>query len=404
MLSLNLRIARRHLLKSPIQAAISLISLILGLTFFFLISLWIKDELSYDTGFSHAEQIGRVETNLTLKDGTSFSLPTVGWPVGKALASEYPEIECLTYMRSWSPIITFKGTKFYETAFYADKDFFRVFGYALDEGNPASALAGPHSLVISEKLKEKYFGKAGNAIGRILLLNDTVPFTVTGVLKAQAAPSHLRFEMLGSFSTLLASDAKGFQEEFTTGWFDVNVFNYVRMKKPASAASLTAKARDLILHDGAAAIAATGMKSTLLIQPVPEIYLYSGLSTGSTPTGNIKMVRLFMIIGFMILIIACLNFINLTTARSVERAREIGIKKVMGSGRRRLILQFMMESSCLCVFAAVSSLVLLLLLLPILNRFTGKTFHLMDLFSVGNAFLFLSIVAVVIPLSGLYPA
>ena len=391
--------------KNPSQTAISLVSLASGLTFFFLICIWVKDELSYDTAFKDPKQIARIETTLTLKDGTRFSLPSVGWPVGKALISEYPEIESLTYMRSWAPIISFKGTKFYESAFYADKDFFHVFGYALEEGNPSSALAEPHSMVITEKLKEKYFGKEGSAIGKILMLNDTVPYKITGVLKDQGAtPSHLQFDMLGSFSSLLASDPKGFQDEFSSGWFDVNVFNYIRIKKPASAASLNTKAKDLILRDGAAAVASTGMRSTLLIRPVSDIYLYSGLSTGATPTGDIKMVRLFMIIGIIILIIACLNFINLTTARSIERAKDIGIRKVLGSRRSGLILQFMMESAWLCILAGISAFIIMLFLLPVLNTFTGKSFHVSNLFSISNALLFLTIIIIVIPLSGLYPA
>jgi len=197
----NFRFARRNFFKSPAQTAISLLSLILGLTFFFLISFWVKDELSYDTGFADPAQIGRVETNLILTDGTTSSLPTVGWPVGKALAAEYPEIGSLTYMRRWSPVISFNGARFYETAFYADSNFFRVFDYPLLEGSPAAALTEPRSLVISDRLRGKYFGKAINVVGRTLMLNDTIPYKITGVFKTPSTPSHLRFDLLGSFSS-----------------------------------------------------------------------------------------------------------------------------------------------------------------------------------------------------------
>lgn len=400
----NFRFAWRNFFKSPAQTAISLLSLILGLTFFFLVSFWVKDELSYDTGFADPAQIGRVETNLILTDGTTSSLPTVGWPVGKALAAEYPEIGSLTYMRRWSPVISSNGTRYYETAFYADSNFFRVFNYRLLEGDPAAALNEPRSLVISDRLREKYFGQAINVVGRTLILSDTIPYKITGVFKTPSIPSHLRFDLLGSFSSLLATDPKGFQQEFSGGWFDVNVYNYVKINRPASAASLTAKVRDLILKDGKAAVAATGMKSTLLVRPVSEIYLYSGMGTGGEPTGNIATLRLFVVVGLFILIIACLNFINLTTARSVERAREIGIKKVLGCGRRSLMVQFLMESAWLCLLAAMLSFATLIFLLPALSELTEKSYSIAGLFTAGNLMLLLAIVGVVIPISGLYPA
>ena len=404
MLSSNFRLTRRNLLKSPAQTAISLLSLILGLTFFFLISFWVKDEWSYDTGFADPKQIGRVETSLTLADGSTSALPTVGWPVGRALAAEYPEIESLTYMRRWSPVILFNGTRFYETAFYADSNFFRVFDYQLLEGNPATALAEPHSLVISEKVKEKYFGKEPNVIGKTFILSDSITYKITAVVKTPETPSHLQFDMLGSFSSLTATDPRGFDQEFSDGWFDVNVYNYVKIRRSASPASLTAKVKDLILRDGKAAVAATGMKSTLFIRPVSAIYLYSGMSTGNTPTGNIATLRLFSLIGGFILIIACLNFINLTTARSVERAKEIGIRKVLGAARGSLIVRFLSESAWLCILAALLSVGTLLFLLPAFNGLTGKTFTAASLFSAGNIFLLGLILCLVIPISGLYPA
>jgi putative ABC transport system permease protein len=404
MLATHFRFTWRNLRRNPSQSAISLGSLILGLTFFFLISFWVRDELSYDTGYPDASRICRVETQLTQADGTSSALPTVGWPVGRALVAEYPQIGTLTYMRSWSPIISSRGAKFYETAFYADSNFFRVFDFQLEEGNPATALTEPHSLVISNGMKEKYFGKEGSAIGKILMLADTVPYKVTGVFKEPSTPSHLRFDMLGSFSGLVASNPKSFGEEFASGWFDVNVYNYIKLRRPATAAGLTALAKDLILRDGKAAVAAAGMKSTLLFRPVSEIYLYSGLPTGTLPVGDIRMVRLFVLIGLFILLIACLNFVNLTTARSVERAREIGIKKVLGCGRRSLIGQFLLESAWLCLIASIISIAILLFLLPAFNSLTGKHFTIASIASVGNLLLLLSIVLVVIPVSGLYPA
>ena len=392
-----LRIAGRNMLRNRMQTVISLLSLILGLTFFFLISLWVKDELSYDSGFPSFDRLGRVETTTTLADGSTGALPTVGWPVGKALVSEYPDIEALTYMRNWHPVIHVGDNRYYETSLYADEHFFQVFGYSLDEGIPSTALVQPHSLVISERLKEKYFGKEDRVLGKILMLNDTVPYTITGVFRPLSTPSHLQFDMLGSFSSLISTNPEGFGEEFSSGWYDVNVYNYVKLKRAATPASLTDKIKYLVEWDGKAAVAATGMKSTLLVRPVSEIYLRSGMATGGGTLGNIKMVRLFTLIGLFILLIACLNFINISTARSVERAREIGIKKVLGSSRRSLVAQFLGESAVMCVLASLLAFLLVLPMLPLFNHVSGKNVTFSSLFSIGNLFLLGGIVLIIIP-------
>ena len=210
MLKNFIKIAWRNAIRNRAQSAISLTSLILGFTFFCLIMLWVKDEMSYDKGFESAGRICRVETTLTMKDGSSSSLATVGWPVGRVLASEYPKIESVTYMSDWTPIINYKGAKFYETVSYADKNFFNVFGNELLRGNPATALSEPYSLVISESLKQKYFG-SGEAMGKILMLNDTVPYKITGILKTSSTPSHLVFDLLGSFSSRTASTPQAWE-------------------------------------------------------------------------------------------------------------------------------------------------------------------------------------------------
>src|SRR6201992_2972427 len=180
-----IKTAWRNATKSKVHSAISMVSLVSGLTFFCLIMLWVKDEMSYDRGDKANEGICRVETSLITKAGTPPSLSSaVGWPVGRALLAEYPEVQSLTYMSFWSPVITFKGHKFYEDALFADKNFFKVFGNTLAEGDPDTALSEPHCVVIIQALKQKYFGNA-DALGKVLMLSDTVPFKITGVLKEQ---------------------------------------------------------------------------------------------------------------------------------------------------------------------------------------------------------------------------
>lgn len=402
MLKHYFKIAWRNALKHRNFTLISLSSLVLGITLFFFISLWAKDELGYDKDFYSPEQLFRVEMQLITSSGSSGNNSSVGWPVGKHLA-QYPDIEKVTYLRNWVPVITYNRAHFYEDAIYADENFFGVFGYRLQQGDTATALDAPYSVVISEAMKEKYFNKE-NPVGKVLLLNDTVPYTVTGVFENLPANSHMQFEMVGSFATFCAIRPKDCEQEFASGWFDMNVYNYVRLRKTANRATVESKIKDIVQQAGHQSVAATGFKGILSLRPVEEIYLYSGMPTMKGPVGSSAAIKLFLAIGLIILLIACLNFINLTTAKSIDRAKEVGIQKVLGNTRRYMVLQFLTETAFLCGIAAIISIILMIALLPLFNEFTGKTFTAMSLASADNILLLLLILTVLVPLAGFYPA
>ncbi len=353
--------------------------------------------------FLSADRVCRVQTDIQMQDGTINAVPAVGWPVGKFLAADYPEIEKVTYLRDRSPIINFKETHFYEDALFADSEFFNVFGYQLEEGNAANALTAPFSIVISKALKQKYFGNT-NAIGKILMISDTIPYKVTGVFKDFSVPSHLKFDMIGSLSSVCSLYPDACKEEYASGWFDENMYNYVKLKKNVPVEVAESKIKNLILDKAPEAVAKTGFKPTLKLQPLTKIYLYSTMPTGKGTVGDIKTVQLFLIIGIFILIIACLNFINLTTAKSIERAKEIGIKKVLGSDRKTLVFQFITETAVLCFTACFVSILLMIFLLPVYNQFSGESFTVGSLFTGGNILLMAAIIVVLIPLAGFYPS
>lgn len=397
------KIAWRTAIRNRSFTAITLGSLVLGITLFFFITLWVKDEMSYDTHFAAGDRICRVETELIVPDGQAEKMPTVGWPVGQTLKAKYPEIEYVTYVKDWRPIVQIKEERIYEDALYADAEFFNVFGYKLQAGNPATALKDPYSVVISQQVKEKYFGKE-EAIGKMLQINNGNPYKVTGVFGNLPDRSHLRFDMVGSFSTFCSMNAEECATEFASGWFDINVYNYVKLHKNASVITTTGKISNLVQIAGKEAVKATGFKSNLYLRPVKDIYLYSDMRTGIGTVGNITTVKLFFSIGLFILLIACLNFINLSTARSAERAKEIGIQKVLGNNRRKLILQFLTEAALLCTIAAIISLLLMMILLPAFNTFSGKTLTPASLLSIENMLLLSGIMVILVPLAGFYPA
>ncbi|WP_315815887.1 ABC transporter permease [Paraflavitalea speifideaquila] len=245
MIKTFLKIAWRTALRNRSFTAISLGSLVLGITLFFLISLWVKDEMSYDASFANQEQVCRLESDMIRPDGQVSKMSSVGWPIGKTLLAQYPEIEHLTYLREWRPIIKQNETRFFEDALYADDQFFAVFGYPLQEGDAATALKHPYSVVLTQAVKEKYFGKE-DALGKVLMVNDTVPYKVTGVFAALPAATHLRFDMIGSFASMCSLNPGMCEEELAGGWFDINVYNYVRLNKNASLAATTAKIKNLV--------------------------------------------------------------------------------------------------------------------------------------------------------------
>jgi putative ABC transport system permease protein len=397
------KIAWRTALRNRTFTAISLGSLVLGITLFFLISLWVKDEMGYDAQFASQQQVCRLEGDMVRPDGKVSKTSSVGWPVGNTLKAQYPEIENLTYLRDWRPIVKLNEARFYEDAMYADEQFFSVFGYQLQEGNPAIALKLPYSVVITQDVKEKYFGK-GEALGKVLMVNDTVPYNVTGVFAELPAASHLRFDMIGSFASICSLDPGMCEKEFADGWFDINVYNYVRLSKNTTPAAATAKIKNLVQVAGKEAVAEKGFKVNLSLRSVKDIYLYSGMPTGQGTVGNFKTIKLFLAIGIFILLIACLNFINLSTARSMERAKEIGIQKVLGNDRKRLILQFLTEAAVLCTIAAIFSMLLMIALLQAFNNFSGKSFTIFSLFTLENGLLLSGIIVVLVPLAGFYPA
>jgi putative ABC transport system permease protein len=395
------KIAWRNAIKNRSFTLISMSSLVLGITLFFFISLWVKDEMGYDTHFPDADRVFRLETTLITPQGKTDNTPSVGWPIGKVLAT-YPEVEHLTYVKNWQPVISFNEAHFYEDALYADNQFFNVFGYRLQQGNPATALSAPFSIVITPELKEKYFGKE-DAIGKELEMNHEL-YKVTGVFAPLPVNSHLKFDMIGSFSSFCAINPEECKDEFTKGWFDINIYNYVKLRQTASALTTGAKIKDLVQQAGKEAVTETGFKAALSLRPVKDVYLYSGMRTAKGTVGNISTVKLFLVIGIFILLIACLNFINLSTARSMERAKETGIQKVLGNSRRRLIVQFLTETALLCTIAAIISIILMVALLPVFNNFTGKVFTIGSLLSASNLLLLSGIVLVLTPLAGFYPA
>jgi putative ABC transport system permease protein len=359
-----LKTALRNLSRHKGYSLINISGFAIGIACCILIFLWVQDELSYDRFHEKIDDLYRVVEHQEQTNGTIFPIARTQYPLGQALVDKYPEIINFThYLSSSRALITYGENSFYETDLaFADPSFLEMFTFPLLIGDPQTALSDRESILISEEMAEKYF-KDEDPMEKTITLENALDLKVTGVFKDLPKNSHLRFKFLGNFEKLL--DITGLTRE----WHSNNYYTYVQLAKNTDYLAVNEKIYDFLLT--------LNPDSTFvkyLLQPVKDIHLYSyfqiDLSGVSAKTA--KYVYLFSIIAVIVLLIACVNFINLTTARSSGRSLEIGIRKVVGAQRLNLIRQFLGESLLISFIALLFALILVFLLLPAFNSLSGK--------------------------------
>jgi putative ABC transport system permease protein len=391
ILNNSFKIAFRILKRHKGFAAINLGGLALGLAACLLIGLYVQQELAFDRFHANKDRIYRLGHG------------SVGWPYGRILETDFPEVERVVYMRAYPTYsIEYEKHHFFEDMLYADSGFFQVFDFPLLNGDPKTALEEPYSIVLSERLAHKLFGE-DPAIGRVLTLRDYLQFTVRGVVQVPRQ-SHIRFDALLSFETLHAIDPDGFETEMATGWLDLNVVNYIMLREGIDAETFEAKIRDLPRKHAQSYLDRWGAKYQLALEPLSRIYLRSPYGNMLGPKSDIDYVYLLSFVGLFLLIIAGANFINLATARSLNRAKEVGVRKVVGSSRNALIKQFLSESLLTCLFSGILAVGLAALALPYFNGLAARSFTARDLFTPQTLALSLGLVLAMGILAGLYPA
>jgi putative ABC transport system permease protein len=388
------KIVLRNIRRHPGFTAIDLGGLAVALAACLLIGLYVQDELGYDRFHKKIDRVYRL-------GGSS-----VGWPYGRILASDFPEVERVVYLRGWpSYSIEHQGQHLFDRMLYADDGFFDVFDFPMLSGDPRTALADPYSIVLSDKEAAKLFGSAGaQAVGQTLRLgDDLMPCKVTAVVRVPGR-SHIQFDALLSFATLRSVDPGWFDREMTGGWLDLNVANYVLLRPGVAAEAFASKIRDLPQERAADVIKQLGSPYRLGLEPAGRVYLHSRDGNWLGPKSDIAYVILLGCVGAFLLLIACVNFINLATARAVERAREVGIRKVSGSTRGALVRQFLAESFVICLLAVGLAVGLVLLLLPAFNALAARTYTAAGILRPAIAGLLVSLGLFVGILGGLYPA
>jgi putative ABC transport system permease protein len=399
MLRNYLRTALRNLWRHRGFSTLNILGLTIGLTAFFLIFLYVCFELSYDSFHSKADRIYRAVGDLQTRTETQH-FNTVPAPATLHLPAEFPEVEATTRLTLGDNWMVIQGAQVFEQedVSFADSNFLTVFDFPLLKGNAHTVLRDPFSVVLTETTAKKFFGNS-DPIGRSLTLTrDRFHGTVTGVMKDLPENSHMKIAMMMSMTTV----TQKLNPNNDVDWDNYGGSSYLLLKPGANVAALESKFPGYLEKTVGPQMKKSQQQFTMLLEPLRGIYLYS--TRDSSRTGNISDVYIFSIIGAFILLIACINFVNLTTARSAERAKEVGIRKVMGAGKGMLAGQFIGESIILCVIAYLLAVVLSALLLPGFNRLAGKVISA-GIFSHSWYLLVLLGVSILIGIiAGLYPA
>lgn len=397
------KIALRTLLKFKGYAFINLLGLALGLTTGILIMIYVLDEVSYDKFHAKGDRIYRVTTAFyasgdTDQNGGEHN----GWPVGKVLARDFPEVDLVLYTRNaFGLMINHNDKRIRENIHFMTPEFFDIFSFPLVKGNPGTALRDPYTVVITEEMEKKYFN--GDGLNKTLVMADTLNMVVTGVLKDIPANSHIRFDMLLSFETF-RSLASSFSFDSDDGWGNINMRNYILLKEGVDAQAFFRKAENVYMDHAAERMKSWGVTAKLGFEPLPEIYLHSKAGNGFGSLGSIDRLYLLSGIAAFVIILACINFINLATARSVYRAKEVGLRKVAGSTRQGLIRQFLSESFVLTVLALFFSITLTGLFLPVFNQLLNKQYEMITLTNMQIIVGITLLVLIVSLFAGYYPA
>ncbi|RMD96260.1 MAG: ABC transporter permease, partial [Calditrichaeota bacterium] len=364
-----LKIAFRNLRKQKTYTFINISGLALGMACFILIFLYVSHEYSYDRFHENVDRIYRVIAKHRWYDQIKY-IPIMPAPLAPELVQNFPEVISATRFGSlYNAMVSYQNKHFYETGIiYADASIFQIFTFPLLKGNPETALIEPFSVVITEKIAIKYFGNL-DPIGKILKIEGVGDFRVTGILKRIPTTSHLQFNMLVSFSTLYQT----FPDRIKS-WFSRSYLTYILLSNECDPKDLENKLQAFVQQKMTSN--ETVESFTLYLQPLTDIYLRSNLDFDMVITSDIKYIYIFSGIGIFILILACINFMNLSTAQSMARAKEIGVRKILGSLRLQLVKQFLLEAKVLSLMALLLALVTVEIILPWFNDIMAKNLHL----------------------------
>jgi putative ABC transport system permease protein len=395
MLKNYLKIAIRNLWRHKFFSALNIFGLATGMACSILIFLWVQDETSFDSFNPNAGRTYRLTAKIF--DQEAAVVPPA---LAYAIKKEIPGIKNVTRISSEHRMITIGAKKFDEKKmYYADSNFLQIFNYPLLKGNKADVLSSPHHAIITEETAIKYFGGANEAMGKNIYIDNDIKgttLTVSGVLKNIPANSHLQFNIL------LPAGLYDKTSKPEGAWNNFDVYVYFQLQDAVEPGltvinNIEKKATELLRRNSSQA------QASLFAQPLRDIHLHSHFIVDVGGHGDIQHVRIFSLVAIIIIVIACINFMNLATAVSGQRAKEVGLRKTVGALRPQLVLQFIGESLLLSFISLVLALLIVYTMLPLFNQFADKSISI-SLLNVKTLLGFLGIAIVTGVLSGSYPA
>jgi putative ABC transport system permease protein len=396
----NLQIAFRNIFRNKTYSAINWIGLSLGMSCCFLIMLFVMHEMSYDNFHKKKDRIYRV--NYTNTNDVMARCPT---PVAKAMKNSLSGIEesARLYERNVSIIIKEEKSEILkfneEKFFFADPEIFEILDFEFLRGNPAE-LGEPFTIGLNENQAKKFFGEK-DPINRQILLDGVTPLTVKAVLKDFPSNSHIHFNFISNYETMFKIEGEKIRDNLENNWVASHSFTYLLLEEGTSPDEINTQIPKL-LDDNVKHSFRNVIDFSL--QPVTEIHMDSSVEINSEPTGNLTYIYILSAIAILIIMIACINFINLAIANSLKRMKEVGVRKVMGATKSQLIKRFMAESFIICIAAFLTSILLIEFGIPFLNAFTGRNLQFEEAFDFPFVLSIVIIFLLTATISGSYPA
>ena len=402
MLRNYLKIAWRNLVRQKGYTFINVFGLAIGLACCLVIFLYVQDELRFDRFHTKANQIYRI-INHRSSEGVQMVMARTPPAYGPTLTTSFPEVQQSVRLFEFggNELVAFGDRKFFESGILlADSTFFDVFSFPLTRGNPTLVLRSPDAIVLSETMARKYFGSQ-DPLGKQLTIDGTYKFRVTGVMKDVPERSHLKASFVGSFGAL--RDMVGAERLKSWGW--QQFYTYITLAEGSDPAQVNAKLPAFLAQHAPSEVAQRNSRDNYGLQALTDVHLRSSdVEYDIAQKGDIQYIYAFSLVALFTLLIACFNFMNLSTARSARRAKEVGMRKAVGAQRSQLIGQFLGESLLQTGMALVVALLLTVLVLPTLNDWTGKSLQFMSMLTIPFVLYLVGAVVLVGLLAGSYPA
>ena len=399
MLKNYLVIAFRNLYKTRLYSSINIIGLSVGMAICIMILGYINFQLSYDKFHENSDRIYRIRYERYSEDGESVRFASCAPPVGLRIRTLFPEVENVTRIFRFPTSISYNEKKFIEEkVFFAEKEFFEIFDFNIIEGNAVKSLSSPNTAFISQSTAKKYFGDE-NPIGKSLRVDQTTEFEVTGIFVDVPLNSHIKFDIVFPWENLLQLVGRDYDE----AWGHSGAYTYVLIKENTSLSKFQEKLDEVAEKEFGEILKEYKLSMKLPIQPLTEIHLNSHFQQEFEANGDKTTINLLMIVAVFIIVIAWVNYVNLSTARSLTRAKEVGLRKVVGASKTQLMSQFLIEVIIINSIAILLSLFLVEFFQPIFFKLTGVSF-VINIWE--SRILWIALVAmffVGIFLSGLYP-